>query len=98
MLLESIEALNFRNLEGRIEFGPALNILSGENGQGKTNWLEAIAVLASARSFRKAKVQGALMFGEKAGMVRGTVRESAEIVRELQVTIAANTKSVLVNG
>jgi DNA replication and repair protein RecF len=31
-------------------------------------------------------------------MVRGMARESAGIVRELQVTIAANTKAVLVNG
>jgi len=98
MLLESVEALNFRNLAGKIEFGPALNILSGENGQGKTNWLEAIAVLASARSFRTSKLQDTLRFGEETGMVRGMVRESAGIVRELQVTIAANTKAVLVNG
>jgi len=98
MLLESVEALNFRNLAGKIEFGPALNILSGENGQGKTNWLEAIAVLASARSFRTSKLLDTLRFGEETGMVRGMVRESAGIVRELQVTIAANTKAVLVNG
>ena len=49
MLLESVEALNFRNLHGGMRFGPELNILVGENGEGKTNWLEAIGVLASAR-------------------------------------------------
>src|SRR5687768_2173648 len=47
MLLESLEVLNFRNLRGNIRFAPGLNILAGENGQGKTNWLEAIGVLAS---------------------------------------------------
>ena len=62
MLLESIETLNFRNLHGGIQFGPGLNVLSGENGQGKTNWLEAIAVLASTRSFRTAKLQDTVKF------------------------------------
>ena len=98
MLLESIETLNFRNLHGGIQFGPGLNVLSGENGQGKTNWLEAIAVLASARSFRTSKLQDTVKFGDETAMVRGMVRESAGIVRELQVTISANTKAVLVNG
>ncbi|MEO7539192.1 MAG: DNA replication and repair protein RecF [Pyrinomonadaceae bacterium] len=98
MLLESIEALNFRNLAGGMTGTPGLNILTGENGQGKTNWLEAISVLASARSFRTAKLQDAIVFGGDQAMVRGNVRESAEIVRELQVTITGNTKAILVNG
>ena len=65
VLLESIEAFNFRNLKGKFALGDGLTILSGENGQGKTNWLEAIRVLASARSFRTAKLQEAIAFGEK---------------------------------
>ena len=44
MLLEALEAKDFRNLEGKIQFGTGLNILAGENGQGKTNWLESIGV------------------------------------------------------
>ena len=48
MLLESIEAHNFRNLCGEIHWGEGLNVISGENGQGKTNWLEAIYLLATS--------------------------------------------------
>ncbi len=98
MLLESIEALNFRNLRGGISFVPGLNILAGENGQGKTNWLEAMAVLASARSFRTSRLHDAVSFGSDQAMVRGNVRESAEIVRDLQVIITGNTKTVSING
>lgn len=98
MLLESLEAMNFRNLQGRIEARPGLNVFAGENGQGKTNWLEAIAVLAAARSFRTAKLQETVSFGERSAAVRGNVRESPEIVRELQVIIAGNTKTLAVNG
>ena len=98
MLLESLEAINFRNLSGRIELTSGLNIFTGENGQGKTNWLEAIAVLAAASSFRTTRLQEAVNFDADAASVRGRVRESPEIVRDLQVVIAGNTKTLTVNG
>lgn len=98
MLLESLEAINFRNLHGRIEFRPGLNVFAGENGQGKTNWLEAIGVLAATRSFRTGKLQEAVNFEEQTASIRGNVRESPEIVRELQMIIAGNTKTLAING
>ncbi len=97
MLLESIEVENFRNLQGKIAFANGLNILVGENGVGKTNWLEAIAVLASTRSFRTARLQDAVSFDSETAMIHGSVRESPEIVRDLRLIIAGNTKTVTVN-
>jgi DNA replication and repair protein RecF len=98
MLLESIEALNLRNLRGSITFGRGLNVLVGENGQGKTNWLEAISVLASARSFRTAQLREAINFDERSASVKGSVRESPEIVRDLQVVITPTAKTLSING
>ena len=73
MLLAEIEATNFRNLSGRIVWGPKLNIIYGNNGQGKTNWLEAIYVLARTKSFRTQRLQEAIRFGEQIAVVRGKV-------------------------
>ncbi len=98
MFLESLEAVCFRNLQGSVACGSGLNILVGENGQGKTNWLEAIFFLATARSFRTAKLSEAVCFGQELAFVRGSVRESPEIVRDLQTAIQGNTKSLSVNG
>lgn len=98
MRLESVEALNFRNLTGNIPCGGGLNILLGENGQGKTNWLEAIYILATSKSFKTARLQEAIRFGEDLGIIRGRVRASAEIHRDLQVTLQGNTKALTVNG
>ncbi|MGE3465373.1 MAG: DNA replication/repair protein RecF [Pyrinomonadaceae bacterium] len=98
MLLEAIEATDFRNLTGRIEFRPGLNVFVGENGHGKTNWLEAIGLLAAGRSFRTARLQETIKFDRKSAIVKGSVRESPEIVRELQVMIAGSTKTLVVNG
>ena len=45
---------NFRNLQGGvIPFSPYVNCISGKNGNGKTNVLEAVHLLATGQSFRK---------------------------------------------
>lgn len=75
-----------------------LNVFSGENGAGKTNWLEAIAVLASARAFRTARLQETIRFGEKEAQIMGDVRESPAIVRRLMVSVSGNTKILSING
>jgi len=79
MLLAAIEATNFRNLSGRIEWGPRLNIIYGNNGQGKTNWLEAIYLLARTKSFRTQRLQEAIKFGEQLAIVRGIVTTGLEL-------------------
>jgi DNA replication and repair protein RecF len=51
--VDRVQTANFRNLAGAaVELGPALNVLVGENGQGKTNLLEAIYYFRFGRSFR----------------------------------------------
>jgi DNA replication and repair protein RecF len=97
MLLAAIEATNFRNLTGKILWGPRLNIIYGNNGQGKTNWLEAIHVLARTKSFRTPRLQESIKFGEQVATVRGTVTAGLDFERELQVTLNENTKSIFVN-
>jgi DNA replication and repair protein RecF len=98
MLLDSIEASHFRNLSGRISWGSRLNIIFGHNGQGKTNWLEAIYLLSRAKSFRTSRLQETVAFGQESASVRGKIICGGAIVRELQVNLLANTKALLVNG
>ncbi len=56
MLIREIGVYAFRNLRD-VSFFPkdGLNVICGENGQGKTNLLEAIWMFTGARSFRGAK-------------------------------------------
>ena len=98
MFLEALEVQNFRNLHGSLLPSKGLNILVGDNGQGKTNWLEAMHLLATTRSFRTAKPQEAIRFGGDLAVARGLVRRTEEIVRTLQVTLQANAKTLTVNG
>src|SRR5690349_14091469 len=98
MLLAALEATNFRNLSGKIEWGPRLNIIYGDNGQGKTNWLEAINVLARTKSFRTQRLQEAIKFGEHLAVIRGHVTTGADLKRDLQVTLQDNSKTIFVNA
>lgn len=98
MLLESLEVHDFRNLNGSLAPSSGLNILVGDNGQGKTNCLEAIYLLSTTRSFKTAKPQEAICFGSELAIVRGRVRQSEEISHELQVAIQPSSKVLTING
>ncbi|MGA7990105.1 MAG: AAA family ATPase, partial [Thermoanaerobaculia bacterium] len=53
MEILSLTADAFRNLVStRVEFHPRLNLVVGDNGQGKTNLLEALALVSGRTSFR----------------------------------------------
>lgn len=53
MKINNLELYQYRNIkEASFEFNDHLNIFVGDNGQGKTNIVEAIAYLSSGRSFR----------------------------------------------
>ncbi len=56
MIVEKIELKNFRNYEDlEIEFSPDINILYGDNAQGKTNVLEAIYLCSTTKSYKGSK-------------------------------------------
>ncbi len=98
MILEAIEAHDFRNLSGKITWGHGLNIICGNNGQGKTNWLEGIYLLSRTKSFRTQHLHESIRFGQATAFIRGEVCSGSDVRRELQLTLKDNTKSISVNG
>jgi DNA replication and repair protein RecF len=53
MEIDFIELEGFRNyLKSSAEFSPGVNVISGDNAQGKTNLLEAIYFISTGKSFR----------------------------------------------
>ena len=64
MILKELELRNFRNYEeAKLEFEPGVNLIVGNNAQGKTNLLEAIAYAGSGKSFRAQKTSEMVRFG-----------------------------------
>ena len=74
MVVHSIELDNWRSYGAvTAAFAPDINVITGDNAQGKTNLLEAIAYLSACRSHR-ARAEGELIrMGESRAMVRGNL-------------------------
>ncbi len=84
--------------EAELTFPPAVTVVTGANGQGKTSLLEAIGWLALGRSFRG--VPDAALVREHAdrAIVRGSVVHDAN-VRRVDVELrAAGRHRILLNG
>ncbi len=86
MIVNGLELENFRNYT-RLEaqFHPRVNLIYGENAQGKTNLLEAVEYLSSARSHRTRFDRELIRFGADQALVKGMVdsrdREFCQEVR-----------------
>ena len=66
----SIEIENFRNIESAsVAFTEGVNLLHGDNAQGKTNLLEAVYFTALGKSFRPVKEAELIRFGEESARV-----------------------------
>jgi DNA replication and repair protein RecF len=64
----------FRNYtDATVRFGPGLNVIHGQNAQGKTNLLEAIATLALTRSPRTTSSADLLRWGEDAALAEADI-------------------------
>jgi DNA replication and repair protein RecF len=74
LILERLSSENFRNLEAaEYRFHPSVNLVVGMNGHGKTNLLEAIYFLATTKSFRTARTQSLIRFGQSYLFVNGDI-------------------------
>ena len=74
MHLNEIYLRSFRNYdEVTVEFEPGVNLIVGDNAQGKTNLLEAISYLGSGKSFRAQKTGEMIRFGAEFAEIQGKV-------------------------
>ena len=74
MALNAIELRSFRNYEQlQLDFEPGVNLIVGDNAQGKTNLLEAISYLGSGKSFRAQKTGEMIRFGADFAEISGDI-------------------------
>ena len=74
MILKHLELDFFRNyVHAELSFSPGVNVIWGENAQGKTNLLEAAAYLSSCRSHRARYDRELIQFGVDHAFLKGEV-------------------------
>ena len=65
MKVTRLKLNNYRNhKETFVEFSSGINIISGQNGQGKTNLAESLVVASTTKSPRTSRENDLIMFGE----------------------------------
>lgn len=97
MKLKRVYLNNYRNYSDIVvDFNDNLNIIIGNNAQGKTNLLESIYVLAVTKSFLPINDKNLVMFDKKYSLIRG-ILDNNGISNELEVLINDNGKVVKIN-
>ena len=90
MRIKSLKLLYFRNyLSMNIDVHPSLNVLVGNNANGKTNIIESIFCLALGRSYRTKSDSECIMFGETATAMSCVVNKND---KNLDIMLGINNK------
>jgi DNA replication and repair protein RecF len=96
--IEVLTAEHVRNLRP-VQLSPRerFNVFVGDNGQGKTNLLEAIYAVATLRSFRTAKLADLIAFDAPEARVGARVVKD-ELTRVYELAIAPGGRRVTLDG
>jgi DNA replication and repair protein RecF len=93
--LDRLWLTDFRNYSSaELEPAPAgLTVITGKNGEGKTNLLEAIGYLATLRSFRGAPADALVRVGAEQGVVRAEAhRDQRQLLIEAELSPAGRDR------
>lgn len=99
MIIESIDLQNYRNYEFlNMTFDNKINIIYGDNAQGKTNILEALYVCATSKSHRTSKDKDIIRFGNDEAHIKVIVKKH-DMNYRIDMHLKKNkTKGIAVNA
>ncbi len=98
MKINSVELNNFRNISSiKLEATDGVNVLYGENAQGKTNILEAIWLFTGCKSFRGAKDPDFIKFGEDIAKINLSFSDNIR-EKKSEIVFGNKKKNVSLNG
>ncbi len=98
MRVIELEFKNYRNIaDEKIEPSEKINVIYGNNAQGKTNIIEALWLFCGGHSFKGSKENEFIKFGEKFAKIRASFF-SQNRKQEAQIIFRGNIKEVIING
>ena len=97
MILKNISIRSFRNYSNlELQLNDKINIIYGNNGQGKTNILESIYVLALTKSHRSFIDSALIKEGEENAIIRGRLKK--DMPYNLEILITKSNKKVKIDN
>mgnify|MGYP003489716542 CR=1 FL=1 len=97
MYIESLQVKNYRNYENQqMDFENKVNVILGENAQGKTNIMESIYVLAMAKSHRTSNDKDLIRWDEEYAKIEGRVKKRTTSI-PIEILISKKGKKAKVN-
>ena len=100
MRLDKIQLRDFRNYQQlSLDFAPGVNLIVGDNAQGKTNLLESVIYMGAGKSFRTQKTAELVRFGADFAEIQGQVfsQERQQTLRWVLFP-AARPRQIFLNG
>lgn len=98
MILRRFYAENFRNIEKcNIEFSAGVNLLIGNNAQGKTNAVEGVNIFSRGKSFRGSDEKDLIRFGSE-GFRIGIEYENKDGLSSLEYAVFGKERQRKKNG
>ena len=98
MIVKTLSLKEFRNHDYlTYQFSPGLNIITGPNGVGKTNIVEALYYLSVAKSFRINDSEGLVKKGKSNGEIYAEIAEG-NITRKIRVVLTPNDHQIFINN
>ncbi len=99
MSYRRIRLYQFRNLvDAEVDVAAPEVFLVGENGQGKTNFIEAVYLLSFASSFRTRKEETLIRTGEKEAALTGWTTADAGLEESISVRLGKPKREIRLNG
>ena len=99
MLIRRLVVDGFRNISDReIDTSARQVILTGENGQGKTNLLEAVYVLCYGMSFRTQNLREAVQYGKDMFYLSSVFQDSQDLERKAEISFTEGRKHIRIDG
>lgn len=97
-MLKKLRLFDFRNFKEQwVSFSPQTNVFVGDNGQGKSNILEAIYLLLTGDSFRPSETQHFIKWNHTAASVRGIFQTENQEELDLLLKIQNGKKNLTIN-
>jgi len=99
MSVQKIKLVDFRNIENTVlDVSSPEVVLTGENGQGKTNLIEALYILCYGNSFRTQRLSDCIRHGKEGFEISFVYRDVAGLESNVSFSYDGDVKTIRIDG